>query len=151
MKNFKHSIIAVTAVAMISSLAAAQAATLKDSQIEREQRINAAAAEKSITIAQKDISNAVKGTAELLSATAAPEEEDNSSEIAAKSFYPIGYVIVSSDALNVRETPSDEAAVVDRLEVGTEVEVLRIKLKPTTLKRALQISELLRLRFQATR
>lgn len=125
MKNFKHSIIAVTAVAMISSLAAAQAATLKDSQIEREQRINAAAAEKSITIAQKDISNAVKGTAELLSATSAPtEEQDNSSEIAAKSFYPIGYVIISSDALNVRETPSDEAAIVDRLEVGTEVEVM---------------------------
>ena len=130
MKNFKHSIIAVTAVAMISSLAAAQAATLKDSQIEREQRINAAAAEKSITIAQKDISNAVKGTAELLSATSAPtEEQDNSSEIAAKSFYPIGYVIISSDALNVRETPSDEAAIVDRLEVGTEVEVMEKKNK----------------------
>lgn len=124
MRNLKHSVIAVTAVAMISSLAAAQAANFKDSQIEREQRINAAAAEKSITIAQKDISDAVKGTAELLSATAQPETEDNSSEIAAKSFYPIGYVIVSNDALNVREAPSDEANVIDQLEVGTEVEVI---------------------------
>lgn len=124
MKNFKHSVIAVTAVAMISSLAAAQAANFKDSQIEREQRINAAAAEKSITIAQKDISDAVKGTAELLAASPQPATEDNSSEIAAKSFYPIGYVVISNDALNVREAPSDEANVIDQLEVGTEVEVI---------------------------
>ena len=124
MRNLKHSVIAVTAVAMISSLAAAQAANFKDSQIEREQRIKAADAEKSKTNAQKDISDAVNGTAELLSATAQPETEDNSSEIAAKSFYPIGYVIVSNDALNVREAPSDEANVIDQLEVGTEVEVI---------------------------
>lgn len=124
MRNFKHSIIAVTAVAMVSSLAAAQAATFKDSKIEREQRINAAPAEQSITIAQKDISSAVKGTAELLSASPDPETEDNSSEIAAKSFYPIGYVVISSDALNVREYPSEESAVSDQLEVGTEVEVI---------------------------
>lgn len=124
MKNFKHSVVALTAIAMISSLAAAQAAAFKDSKAEREQRINAAAMDQSITIAQKDISDAVKGTAELLSATAQPEAEDNASQIAAKSFYPIGYVVISSDALNVRETPSEEAAVVDQLEVGTEVEVI---------------------------
>ena len=49
MKNFKHSLIAVIAVAMISSLAVAQASGLNDSKTEREQRINAAAAEQSIT------------------------------------------------------------------------------------------------------
>ena len=65
MKNFKHSIIAVIAVAMISSLAVAQASGLNNSKTEREQRINAAAAEQSITIAQKDITDAVKGTAEI--------------------------------------------------------------------------------------
>ena len=53
MKNFKHSLIAVIAVAMISSLAVAQASGLNNSKTEREQRINAAAAEQSITIAQK--------------------------------------------------------------------------------------------------
>ena len=56
MKNFKHSLIAVIAVAMISSLAVAQASGLNNSKTEREQRINAAAAEQSITIAQKDLS-----------------------------------------------------------------------------------------------
>ena len=45
MKNFKHSLIAVIAVAMISSLAVAQASGLNNSKTEREQRINAAAAE----------------------------------------------------------------------------------------------------------
>ena len=65
MKNFKHSLIAVIAVAMISSLAVAQASGLNNSKTEREQRINAAAAEQSITIAQKDITDAVKGTAEI--------------------------------------------------------------------------------------
>lgn len=125
MRNFKHSIVAIIAVAMISSLAAAQAATLKDSQIEREQRINAAAAQQSITIAEKDITDAVKGTAEI---SLEPEEtsvdEVDESEIAAKSFYPIGYVVISSDVLNVREMPSDEAAVIDQIEVCTEVEIL---------------------------
>ena len=43
MKNFKHSLIAVIAVAMISSLAVAQASGLNNSKTEREQRINAAA------------------------------------------------------------------------------------------------------------
>ena len=42
MKNFKHSLIAVIAVAMISSLAVAQASGLNNSKTEREQRINAA-------------------------------------------------------------------------------------------------------------
>ena len=60
MKNFKQSLIAVIAVAMISSLAVAQASGLNNSKTEREQRINAAAAEQSITIAQKDIQTQLK-------------------------------------------------------------------------------------------
>lgn len=126
MRNFKHSIIAVIAVAMISSLAAAQAADLKNSKIERELKINAAAAQQNITIAEKDITDAVKGTAEISTEpTPAPTEDAVSeSEIAAKSFYPIGYVLISNGALNVRETPSDEAAVIDQIEVCTEVEVM---------------------------
>lgn len=126
MRNFKHSIIAVIAVAMISSLAAAQAADLKNSKIERELKINAAAAQQNITIAEKDITDAVKGTAEISTEpTPAPTEDAVSeSEIAAKSFYPLGYVLISNGALNVRETPSDEAAVIDQIEVCTEVEVM---------------------------
>ncbi len=122
MRNFKHSAIAIIAVAMISSLAAAQAANINDLKVEREQRINASSAQQNITIAEKDISDAVKGTA-IISDDAEAEDTDISG-IAAKSFYPLGYVLISSDSLNVRETPSDEANVIDQIEVCTEVEVL---------------------------
>lgn len=126
MKNFKHSLIAVIAVAMISSLAVAQASGLNNSKTEREQRINAAAAEQSITIAQKDITDAVKGTAEISTESTETSAENTAeeSEIAAKSFYPLGYVLISNGSLDVRETPSDEANVIDKVEVCTEVEVM---------------------------
>ena len=126
MKNFKHSLIAVIAVAMISSLAVAQASGLNNSKTEREQRINAAAAEQSITIAQKDITDAVKGTAEISTESTETSAENTAeeSEIAAKSFYPLGYVLISNGSLDVRETPSDEANVIDQVEVCTEVEVM---------------------------
>lgn len=123
MRNFKHSAIAIIAVAMISSLAAAQAANINDLNVEREQRINASSAQQNITIAEKDISDAVKGTA-VISDESESESEADLSNIAAKSFYPLGYVLISSDSLNVRETPSDEANVIDQIEVCTEVEVL---------------------------
>ncbi len=123
MRNFKHSIIAIIAVAMISSLAAAQAADFKNSGIERELRLNAASASQSITIAQKDVTDAVKGTAEISTETV-EEDPVTESEIAAKSFYPIGYAVAGDGIVNVRETPSDEAAVTDQIEVCTEVEVM---------------------------
>lgn len=124
MRNFKHSITAIIAVAMISSLAAAQAATLKDSQIEKTQRINAVSNQKNIVIAQKDISDAVKGTAELLNSDEEFQaDETTESEIASKSFYPLGY-ISSAEGVNVRETPSDEAAVTGQIDVCTEIEIV---------------------------
>lgn len=122
MKNFKHTLIAVIAVAMVSSLAAVQASGLNNSKAEKEQRINSAQTQHNITIAQKDITDAIKGTAEL--STDQNEADTDESEAAAKSFYPLGYVLVSNDALNVRETPSDEANVIDQVEVCTEVEIM---------------------------
>ncbi len=127
MRNFKHSIIAIIAVAMISSLTAVQSADLKNAKIEREGRINAAAASNSITIAEKDVTDAIKGTAELSSSPEqnTVEEVVSESEMAAKNFYPIGYVLISgSDALDVRDNPSYEAAAIDRIGIGTEVEVI---------------------------
>lgn len=124
MRNFKHSVIAAIAIAMISSLAAAQAADLRSTKAEREQRINAAASEQSITIAEKEVTDAVKGTAELSEETETTiEDVVSESEIAAKSFYPLAYIIASGDAVNIRETPSNEANVLDQAEIGTEVEV----------------------------
>ena len=128
MRNFKHSIIAAIAVAMIGSLAAAQASDLQTAQFEKEQRINAAAASQNITIAEKDITEDFSGVseidAEIIEPTPLPTPEVSEEEIASKSQYPIGYVLISSDSLNVRETPSDESAVIDQLEVCTEVSVM---------------------------
>lgn len=124
MRNFKHSVIAAIAIAMISSLAAAQAADLRSTKAEREQRINATASEQSITIAEKGITDAIKGTAELTGESETTIEDIVSeSEVAAKSFYPLAYIIATSEAVNIRETPSEEAAVIDQAEIGTEVEV----------------------------
>lgn len=123
MRNFKHSIIAAIAVAMISSLAAAQAADLRSSKAERELKLSAAAEQKSITIAEKDITEAVKGTAELSTEQTSIEDAVLEGEIAAKNFYPLAYVLSTDGAVNVRETPSEEAAVIDQVDASTEVEV----------------------------
>ena len=125
MRNFKHSVIAMIAIAMISSLAAAQAADLRSTKAEREQRINAAASDHSITIAEKDMTEAVKGTAEITEEENETTIEDvvSEGEIAAKNYLPLAYIIASSDEVNIRETPSDEANVIDQAEIGTEVEV----------------------------
>lgn len=125
MRNLKHSIIAILAVAMIGSLTSVQSASLKEAKLEREQRINAAADNKSITIAQKDVTDAVKGTAEIsLEPTQTPAVDiATESEIASKSFYQVGYALASNGVLDVRETPSDEAAVIDKIEVCAEVQI----------------------------
>ena len=140
MKNFKHSIVAMIAVAMISSLAAAQAADMKNAKLEREMKINSSAPVESITLAEKDITEAVKGVAfttteadvEQTVANGAPEATaDVVEEIpvdeelaAAKSFYQIGYVSLTNGTLNVRYEPSDESDVIDELGPCTEVEIM---------------------------
>lgn len=131
MRNFKHSIVAIIAVAMISSLAAAQAADMKNAKSEREKRINALAPAQSIMLAEKDVTDAVKGVALATTADDIAESLPAPSNIpvdasleAAKSFYQIGYVSLTSGTLNVRSTPSDEAEVVDWLEPCKEVEIM---------------------------
>ena len=125
MRNFKHSVIAALAIAMISSLTAAQFADMKDSKTEREQRINAAAASDSITIAEKELDGAAKGSAELTTAEDADGALDKAtdSEIAAKSFLPIAYVISSESEVSVMAMPSDDAETVGSVSVGTEVQI----------------------------
>lgn len=124
MRNFKHSVIAIIAVAMISSLAAAQTADFKNTKDETLKKISAAASEKNITIAEKEVTDNVKGTAQITDESQAEtNEEVNESEIAAKSYYPLAYVIASSEAVNIRETPSEEANVVGQADIGSEVQV----------------------------
>ncbi len=131
MKNFKHSIVAIIAVAMISSLAAAQAADMKNEKSEREMKINASAPSDSITLAEKEVTDAVKGVAlettadDIAEGSPSPAEAPvDESLLAAKSFYQIGYVSLTNGTLNVRQNPSDESEVVDTLGPCDEVEVL---------------------------
>ena len=126
MKNFKHTAILMIAVAIMSSLTVAQSSGLSNWKQEKEQRLNAAAkASSSITIAEKELDNAGTGTAEMNDTTEEETEDEQAleSEIAAKSFLPIAYVISSEAEVNVRETPSEEAAVLSTASVGTEVEI----------------------------
>ncbi|MBQ2663577.1 MAG: C40 family peptidase [Clostridia bacterium] len=126
MRNFKHTAIAMIAVAMISSLTVAQTAGFNDWKQEKEQRLNAAAqATESITIAEKELVSAGTGTAEMndTNAEATQNDAELESEIAAKSFLPIAYVISSEAEVNVRETPSEEANILSTAPVGTEIEI----------------------------
>lgn len=127
MRNFKHSIVALIAIAMISSLAAVQASDIKEEKIARQQRLNAAAETASITIAQKDVSDAVKGVALTTNeeeAAAAVAEEATAEEVNAKSYHPLGYVTLTSGTLSVKAAPSADAETTDELDACKEVEVL---------------------------
>ena len=71
MKNFKHSIVAVIAVAMISSLAAVQGAELNNMKAERDSKLRAAAEVQSMTITEKSVSDTGVKAAALTNDTAA--------------------------------------------------------------------------------
>ncbi len=127
MRNFKHSLIALIAITMISSLAAVQASDFKEEQLARQQRLNAAAEAASITIAEKGITDAVKGVAFTTNendAEAAQVEAATAEEVNAKSYHPLGYVTLTSGTLSVKAAPSANAETVDELDACKEVEVL---------------------------
>lgn len=141
MKNFRHSIVAIIAVAMISSLTAVQSADMTKEKEELTQRINSSAQEQNITIAQKDIDGSNKAVALNTSEpsqqpTSVPEvsaEEDQEDYLsekeieeinAEKSFYQLGYVKLTYGTLPVRPEPSDEAEAIDQLEHCSEVEIM---------------------------
>lgn len=115
MKNFKHSVVAMIAIAMISSLAAVQAATINSDKKTTESQINAAAKKENITIAETG--NANKGIALAQSVPSAPTEND-------KSYFQLGYVILSSGKLEVKELPSYESATINNLNACDQVEIL---------------------------
>lgn len=141
MKNFRHSIVAIIAVAMISSLTAVQSADMTKEKEELTNRINSSVQEQSLTIAQKDIDGSSKAVALNTSepseqptatpeASSAPEQENQLSEKeieeinAEKSFYQLGYVKLSYGTLPVRPEPSDEVEAIDQLEHCSEVEIM---------------------------
>ncbi|MBQ7574495.1 MAG: C40 family peptidase [Clostridia bacterium] len=116
MKNLKHSIVVMIAVAMISSLAAVQAATINSEKKNTKTKINAATQASSLTIAQVK-SDAQNGVAIASSVEAVSAENS-------KSFFQLGYVMLTSGTLEVHELPSYESATVGTLNACDQVEIL---------------------------
>lgn len=115
MRNLRHSIAAVTAVAMIGSLAAVQSAYTKSSKYIA-LGINSGASSSSISIQPENNENNENNSAE--------EQIKQNPEAAAKANPDKAYVSLSSGTLNVRQSPSTDAEVSDQLDACEEVSVL---------------------------
>ena len=125
MKNYKHSLAAVMAVVMIGSLVKVQGEDILNTKKETAQRINAAAAQQSIVIAEKEIDNTVMGAALITNEEEAIAVQTKLGEgIQDKSSYRFGYVKITSGTLNLRQEPSEAANVIGQLSVVEQVEIL---------------------------
>lgn len=123
MKNFKHSMTAVIAIAMISSLTAVQSSDIINKKNIREQALSAAAIHSNITITKKDITDAVKGVA-LENNENEQKEAQQAIENTDKSNYKLGYVEISSGTLPIQLGPSDNSDRIGELNVCDQVEIL---------------------------
>ncbi len=128
MRNLKHSLVALIAIAMLSSLAATQASQISSDNERRLRNINTSVRTENITIAEKESDEGIAVVYETVSEETDESDEDSADEeeedIAEKSFLTIAYVNLSGGTLPVRALPSDEAEVIDNLEKMTEVEIL---------------------------
>ncbi len=118
MKNFKHSMLAVIAVAMISSLAAVQAKDFKNTA-DIVSKLTTGSHTNSISVEQEEFENTSQKEAEQ-----ARIDIETTPEAAAKSNLETGYVSLTSGTLNVRNNPSVEAEVIDSLDACEEVKIL---------------------------
>ena len=122
MKNLKHSIVAIIAVAMISSLSAVQSADTKKSKYIAS-GINTGAASSSISI-QADAEEAKEENAEAEEEYSIEAEIEMHPEAATKVNLEKAYTSLTSGTLNVRQSPSTEAEVTGELTACQEVTVL---------------------------
>lgn len=115
MRNFKHLFTAIVAVAMISSLAAVQASTISTNI--KEKKLNTASQNSQVTIAvaKTDENEQASALAQTISAPAADDE---------KSYFQLGYVLLTNGELDVHELPSYESAAVGHLNACDQVEIV---------------------------
>ena len=117
MNNFKHSLLVMIAVAMITSLAAIQAKDIRKSS-EMLKSLSASAHVNSISVEAEE-EDEINEEAEQ-----AQIELETIPEAADKADLETAYVSLTSGTLNVRENPSEEAAVIDSLDACDEVKIL---------------------------
>ncbi|MCD8390886.1 MAG: NlpC/P60 family protein [Firmicutes bacterium] len=115
MTNFKHLLTAVTAVAMISSLAAVQASTISSNNKEKKLNNTNQNSQITIAVAETGTDEQAVAIAETVSAPAADDE---------KSYFQLGYVVLSSGTLDVHELPSNESTVTGSLNACDQVEIV---------------------------
>jgi len=120
MNNFKHTVLAMIAVAMLTSLAAFQAKDLKETSALMS-GLSARATSNSISVEEEKTPEEELFEKE---AEQARVEIETQPEAAAKENLETAYVSLTSGTLNVREAPSEEANVVDELDALDEVKVL---------------------------
>lgn len=127
MKNFKHSVLAMIAVAMVTSLAAVQAKDLKKSS-DMVRGLSTGAQTNSISVEGVNEENSVQTEEESSrmseEAEQAQTELETIPEASEKADPDTAYVSLTSGTLNVRETPSSEAAIIDSLDACDEVKIL---------------------------
>ena len=125
MKNFKHSLLAFIAVAMISSMAAVQGSELSRVRAERNVKLNAAAEVQSMTITEKNISNSsIKAAA--LTNNAADEAQAVAAieKSASDSTCQLGYVETTQGSVCLFAAPSSDSDVVGELAACDQVEII---------------------------
>lgn len=116
MANLKHTIVAMIAVVMISSLAAAQASDFSadisniDSQAKAAQVINV---ENTNEVSEDVSSEEQAAQPEETAAPEAPTQEEN-----------VGYVLVNEGSLNVRSEANTDSEVIDKLACADKVIIL---------------------------
>ena len=127
MNNFKHSVLAMIAVAMVTSLAAVQAKDLKKSS-DMVRGLSTGAQTNSISVEGVNEENSVqteeKSSRMSEEAEQAQTELETIPEASEKADPDTAYVSLTSGTLNVRETPSSEAAIIDSLDACDEVKIL---------------------------
>ena len=125
MKNFKHTVVAIIAVAIMSSLAAAQSADLAVARAERDKKLSAAAEVQSMTITEKNVDGSGVVAAALTNDTTAvaqaTAEIENSVD---RSSYQLGYVETTQGGVELYASPSSSSEVVGQLEPCDQVEIL---------------------------
>ncbi|MDY3030556.1 MAG: SH3 domain-containing C40 family peptidase [Clostridia bacterium] len=125
MKNFKHTVVAIIAVAIMSSLAAAQSADLAVARAERDKKLSAAAEVQSMTITEKNVDGSGVVAAALTNDTTAvaqaAAEIENSVD---RSSYQLGYVETTQGGVELYASPSSSSEVVGQLEPCDQVEIL---------------------------
>jgi cell wall-associated NlpC family hydrolase len=120
MKNLRHSIVAMIAIAMISSIAAAQSADVKNSKYIAS-GINSSAASQSISVEAPAEEAQDDAQEEEYSVE---EEIEKHPEAAQKVNLETAYVSLTSGTLNVRDNPSTESNVTGELNACDEVSIL---------------------------